>query len=367
MYSIQSWDIGSLPLRIEEKTINEGARRTNSILPRLGFSDHPSKLFEEEVVNAFIDKVNSGLDHPNYPQLRDMNVMFLEMMRGNKKVEGKYYVHEELDLGQNRIIPEMLVLKQNMTKIRTVTGKNKINVKICVTGPYTLSSFFVNRNPDLFKQLGMFLSKIVSNSIFRTKKGEVSLLSVDEPLLGIIDDPLVDHGTRGREALAKGLEDIYRSATSKGIETCIHLHDTSNDVFWDITGLDIIETHVEDPLYELESTVKLLKEKEKKLKASVAITLFDKLIEKYLNQKNYVDIPEIIGKIWGKINSGTLNPGDFLEEEKVIEKRLRKLVKRFGVEKVPYAGPECGLIGYPGYEVAIDYLKRISRVIKNFK
>jgi len=281
---VQSWDIGSLPLRVEEKTIREGASSTDSILGKLGFPIQQSRIFEEEVVTAFIDKLNSGLDYPNYPQFRDMNHMFLEMISGVERIEGKYHVHDVLGLGKNRVIPEMLVLKQNISNIRDKTGKSKINVKMCVTGPYTLSSLFINRSPELFNQLGSCLSKVVSNSIFRTRTGEVKLLSVDEPLLGMIDDTLLDRGSLGREALLKAMRNVYHSAKSRNLETCIHLHDTSNDLFWDIQDLDIIETHVEDPLYELESTVKLLEEKDKKLRGSVALTPFDKLIETMLKK-----------------------------------------------------------------------------------
>jgi hypothetical protein len=36
----------------------------------------------------------------------------------------------------------------------------------------------------------------------------------------------------------------------------------------------------------------------------------------------------------------------------------------FGEEKIPYAGPECGLGGFPTYECAVKYLGRISSAIK---
>ncbi|NIW51525.1 MAG: hypothetical protein GWN17_04750, partial [Candidatus Korarchaeota archaeon] len=107
--------------------------------------------------------------------------------------------------------------------------------------------------------------------------------------------------------------------------------------------------------------------KDKKLRASVAVTLFDKLIENSLKNTNPANIPEIVGKTWEKIYEGTLDPSIFLEDEKVIKKRLKRLVNRFGVDRVPYSGPECGLGGFPEYNLAINYLKRISKAIKNFK
>ena len=75
----------------------------------------------------------------------------------------------------------------------------------------------------------------------------------------------------------------------------------------------------------------------------------------------------MMGVTWEKINEGTLDPGKFLESEKVIKKRLRKLLNKFGADKLPYAGPECGLGGFPEYNLAIKYLKRVCKAIKDVK
>jgi len=39
---------------------------------------------------------------------------------------------------------------------------------------------------------------------------------------------------------------------------------------------------------------------------------------------------------------------------------LVEMVGRFGIERVPYAGPECGLRGFPTYECALECLRRVS-------
>jgi len=49
-----------------------------------------------------------------------------------------------------------------------------------------------------------------------------------------------------------------------------------------------------------------------------------------------------------------------------MKKRLKKIQETFGAERVPYAGPECGLGGFPSYGVAIEYLRRVTDVVKQF-
>jgi methionine synthase II (cobalamin-independent) len=48
-------------------------------------------------------------------------------------------------------------------------------------------------------------------------------------------------------------------------------------------------------------------------------------------------------------------------------KRLEKVVREFGVERVPYAGPECGLWSFPSYQLAIDSLEKVAKVITHLK
>ena len=48
-----------------------------------------------------------------------------------------------------------------------------------------------------------------------------------------------------------------------------------------------------------------------------------------------------------------------------MKNRLKKIIETFGTEKVPYAGPECGLKGFPTYNCAIEYLKRVSEAAKS--
>jgi hypothetical protein len=61
---ISSYDVGSLPLRVGESIIWDGARRSQTLLSLVSGSDEASEIFEEEVVTAFADKLKAGIDIP---------------------------------------------------------------------------------------------------------------------------------------------------------------------------------------------------------------------------------------------------------------------------------------------------------------
>jgi len=79
-----------------------------------------------------------------------------------------------------------------------------------------------------------------------------------------------------------------------------------------------------------------------------------------------LELDEKTAEVWRKIGKGMLDPKNFLENESLMKKRLENILKIFGTERVVYAGPECGLGGFPTYETAIEYLRRVASVVKQF-
>jgi len=364
---ILSYDVGSVPLRVKESTISEGARRSLTLLPFLGVSDKEVNTFEGEVVSAFSDKLNAGLTIPNYPQFRDMNSMFLELIRGIEKGESGYVTLRTPSARPGSKIAEVDVLKRNASKVRDLTGIDRVRVKACVTGPYTLASLFQVRSPKLFADLGHSISEIVSNTLFKTRHGELSLLCIDEPVLGFLNDPLIDYGSEGRESIKKAWEEICVTAASRGVETAMHLHNTSDDLFWEVEHLNIVESHADDPLYAQEITKKRLEERDKRLKASIAVTLFDNLIVSHLKKIGFNgDVQQEVGETWTDIRHGLVDPLTFMDDSATLKKRLKNIVKRFGAEWVSYAGPECGVGGWPTYESAMECLRRVADTVEIF-
>jgi len=344
---VESYDVGSLPFEGELNLFLKGA-----FLYTHEPEQESAKLFEKTIMQCFLDKLEVGIDSPNYPQFRDMNEMFLLMMNGIEKIKGGYIEVKTPSLKSGEgTIPEVAVIKENAKQIYTKIGR-PFKLKVCITGPYTLAAMFPYKNQETFLNLAKVLAKIVERNVFKNKHGEVALIVLDEPTFGLLNDPLIDYGSKGRDFLLKAWETVFKAAKARNVKTGIHLHSTSDGLFWQVESLQIIDSHVEDPLYEVKATKKRLEEKDKFLKASIFISSFDQLIKKRIlatssEKLSATTLNEQIAKIWKQIDSKKLDPTTFLEEI--------------------YAGPECGLRGFPNYTCAIECLRRTANATEAFR
>jgi len=288
--------------------------------------------------------------------------MFLNMLKGLEVLEGRYIEIGRLEVKDPRI-PEVLVAREAAPELADGLGLDKVRLRICITGPHTLSFSFAFRSPGLLRRLGQVLAEIAKANLVSDRRFEVAVLALDEPTFGVVDDVLVEPGSEGREALLKAWEEVFSVAKSRGVLTCLHLHSTSDGLFWQVGGLRMIESHVDDPLYRLDETKRFLDEHDKVLRASICKTDFDELISRHIKAErpgaSEEEVMEAVGEAWKAMGSGRLDPAVFLEPAGVMVKRLRAVLERFGPDRVPFAGPECGLRGFPTYGVAIEYLRRV--------
>ena len=83
------------------------------------------------------------------------------------------------------------------------------------------------------------------------------------------------------------------------------------------------------------------------MKTSICKTDYDQLIREKLAKNNQkiskLELDEKTAETWKKIRKGVIDPNTFLEDKPLMKKRLKKILETFGAERVPYAGPECGL------------------------
>ena len=361
---VESSDGGSLPFTGDFERFSKGAL----LYERSG--NDSTEFFERKTVDSLLDKMRAGIDVPNFPQYRDMNQMFLEMIEGIEKINGGYIETAPLTVKDGKsLIPEVLAVKNHSKEISKKLGR-PFKLRVCITGPCTLSSLFAYRDKGTFTRLANVLSKIVEHNIFKNKHGDVSLIALEEPVFGLIDDPLLDRGSEARENLLKAWESIFQKASSKNVTTSLHLHNTSDELFWEAKALSVIESHVNDYLYQAKRTKELLESRDKFLKASVATTDFDQLIREGVvassQQKlSETAINEKIAEAWKSITDRKLEPTTFLENVDLMRNRLVKIVERFGENRVLYSGPECGLKGFPTYECALECLRRVSKATKD--
>ncbi len=353
---MKSVDVGSLPFQGDEGALKRGAK-----------GGAEQTYFERVVVDYFLKKLRAGLGVATYPQLRDMCHMFLEELDGLVKVNDKYAVVEVIK-PKRKSIPEVDAVFKHSEEIYEDVGR-PFSMRVCVTGPYTLASFIIEPTPEQILSLADALSQIAEGSLQRSGWGGVEVLWVEEPLFGVVDDPRLDYAGEWSEALLKAWDKIFYTASTRGVVCAMHLHNTSNRVFWDLNRLDVIEAEADDYIFRSEKTRSLLERYGKRLKASICSTHLDKLAEKAAERiPRYSNLTkeQKIGQIWADIKRGIEDPTILLESEDEIRSRLKQIVSLVGLENVPYAGPECGLKGFFSLDVALLYLKRCSDVVKGF-
>jgi len=361
---VESCDAGSLPFVGGFQKFLEGASDYGRAV------NESTEFFEKMVVEGFLDKVKAGIDVPNYPQYRDMNQMFFDMIEGVGKVNGGYIETAALTLKEGKgVIPEASAIKNRSQEIHEKLGE-PFKLRMCVTGPYTMSSFFAYKDKGTFTRLGNVLAQVIETNLFSNKQGSVCLVSVDEPVFGFVDDPLLDRGSEGRENLLKAWESIMAKIRAKGARTCLHLHNTSDELFWEVKALNLVESHVDDSFYQANRTKERLESTDKFLKASIAVTDFDQLIRNNViatstHKLDEISINEKIAETWKTLTKKQTDPKIFLENTQLMKERLTKIIEYFGENRVPYAGPECGLRGFPTYESALECLRRASKAVRD--
>ncbi len=361
----ESCDVGSLPFPGDIDKFLGGASNFGS-----SAEDSRVEYFRRRIIESFSDKLEAGIAVPSFPQFRDMSNMFLSMMDGVEKVRGGYVEIAPLSFQREKsIVPEVAAIRKHSQDFYEKLG-HSFQVRVCVTGPFTLASQFLYKDRNIFTRIGTALSQIVESNIFNNKHGSVRVVSLDEPVFGLIDDPLMDKGSEARDNLRKAWKLILEKASSRNVQTCLHIHRTRDELFWEIEPLDIIETHIKDPIYETKRTKKLLESTDKFLNASMTATDFDQLIRDYLiatsqQEMSETTINEKIGELWKDINKGKVKPEIFLESTDSMRKQLTKTIANFGANRIAYGTPECGLKSFPTYECALECLRRIARAAKS--
>ncbi len=351
---MKSVDVGSMPFQGDHERLDRGAGE-----------EADRDYFEETILAYFIGKLEAGLDVATYPQLRDMCKMFLEAIDGLAKVDGRYAAIDHLK-PRLKGIPEVDAITRHAKEVYDATGRI-YSMRVCITGPYTLSTLLLRPDEGQILELAEALTTIAEGSLQGTRYGGVEVLVVEEPILGVVDDARLDYRGGWYETLLEAWDRILYPASCRGILCGIHLHSTSNNIFWSIDRLNIIELGAEDPLFASEKTPNLLRVHDKALKASICVTDVDRLAAKAAQSiEPYSRLPgqEGLGRLWADITRGRADPAVLLEDRETISKRLSSIVERIGRENLPYAGPECGLKGFITLENALTLLKRCSEVVK---
>ena len=319
-------DVGSLPLPDD--------------VDREEFSESFADL-EEDSLELYRDlmelKLESGLDVPCYPQLREMNDQYLSVLRDNEVLEEPYLVEKS-----SAMLPEFEALDRMDLDLPPL--------KICITGPLeiTISEFDGAIYEDVMMNIAKSLKRFV-DSARSFDSFDVEVVSVDEPSLGTNPDLNLDPET---------LLEAWDIVGECSDEVQIHLH---SPLYYETVcrseNIDIIDiATASTPEYLQDIDPEKLEESGKRLRIGVSRTDVLSLASEF-NESEDVNVWKE-GSDWDEFL-------DEVESPLEIEGRIDKAYQRFG-DLIEYMGPDCGLSGSKRLDLARTILENTGEAMDSY-
>ena len=334
-------DIGSYPL--PDGLTREWIKEAFTAIETPAYKD---KLYEV-IKDALWQKLNAGVEVPNYPQFQNMITQFSEPIMDADRVEAPLLVKEA-----EAKIPELDAVEELAVAYKDQKGE-KLKLRICVTGPIELyyKLFTPPVYSDVLSNIANSVGRFIKRAIEGAKHYEVVCASIDEPSMGL--DPRIEE-----EGIITALELASEYAYRRGIDTQIHLH---SPIFYEtvcrVEGLKVIglESAAKPSLLTLIDKNQL-ENYDKFLRIGVSRTDILSMAAEYdeIHHTNAFKDKGVLETIVREYNS----------PEKVT-KRLEKAYALFG-ERIRYVGPDCGLGPFPSQELAFMALKNTAVGIQAF-
>jgi 5-methyltetrahydropteroyltriglutamate--homocysteine methyltransferase len=331
-------DIGSFPLPkgMNREWIAQAVKNND---PKL----------QELIKTTMQQKIDAGVEIPTYPQFRDMNQMFLEIINDESAQEEPLIVRKE-----KANILELSALEDVGAQYIKNTGK-KLKIRVCVTGPLELylNQFGGTAYKDVLNAFATSIDRFIANSINNAKQFRIATISIDEPSIGINPQIMFNDND-----IIEALNIAARTAGLNQIDTQIHLHSPLYyKLVCKVPSIGIIGVEsAANPSYLSLIDKKDLEDHDKFLRIGVSRTdifgMAAVLNEKYSTNvwKEPARLEEIVTE---------------METPGTIAKRLHKAYSIFG-GRIKYAGPDCGLGSWPSPELAFKLLKNTGIGIKEF-
>ncbi len=294
-------------------------------------------------------KIDAGVYIPTYPQFRDMNQMFLEIINDESAQEEPLIVRKE-----KAKILELSALEDVGAQYFKNTGK-KLNVRVCVTGPLELylNQFGGTAYKDVLNAFATSIDRFIANSIDNAKQFRIATISIDEPSIGI--NPQIMFSDND---IIEALTFATKTSGSHKIDTEIHLHSPLHyKLICRVPSIGIIGVEsAANPSYLDLVDKKDLEDHDKFLRVGISRTdIFG--MAAVLNEKYGTNVWKEPARL-EEIVTEMETPG-------TIAKRLHKAYSIFG-DRIKYAGPDCGLGSWPSQELAFKLLKNTGLGIKDF-
>jgi 5-methyltetrahydropteroyltriglutamate--homocysteine methyltransferase len=332
-------DIGSFPLPkgINREWVEQAQKNNDPKLPNI-------------LKDAMQQKIDAGVDVPTYPQFRDMNQMFLEIINDESAQEEPLIVSKE-----RAQIMELSAMADVGAQYFNKTGQ-KLNIRLCVTGPIELymKQWGGGAYKDILFAFAKSVDRFISNSIDNAKQFRIATISIDEPSIGINPQIMFFESE-----IIEALTIASKTAGLNKIDTEIHLHSPLHyKLVCRVPSIGIIGVEsAANPSYLDLIDKKDLEDFDKFLRIGVARTdIFG--MAAVLNEKYNTNV----WKEPAKLDEITIQ----METPQIIAKRLQKAYDIFG-DRIKYAGPDCGLGSWPSQGLASNLLKNTGVGIKEFQ
>jgi 5-methyltetrahydropteroyltriglutamate--homocysteine methyltransferase len=333
-------DVGSFPLpkSVERKNFEKAyamAREWAAEGRDFKENDFLFKNFYMVVAASFKMKCEAGLDVVNYPQHYDICRQFTEVI--HKAMEKGTYIVEKKDA----VIPEVYVISREAKKLCEELRKDKIALRVCVTGPLELylKEIGATAYRDVLLMFAETTRRFAENSLLNSKHVKTEVVSLDEPSFGFRDV------AAEKDVVIDVLEKAFNFS---GVVKQIHVHSPSRIAeILEVKNIDVVSVEYAASPRNLEGISKSMLEKaNKQIRVGIART----------------DIDAILAELYEK---GLREPQiwQIVEDENIIMGRFEKAKAKFE-DRLTFTGPDCGLGGWPTQEAAQLLLKRTVDAVK---
>ncbi|MFW9934200.1 MAG: hypothetical protein ACFFDU_01540 [Candidatus Thorarchaeota archaeon] len=364
---IQPTDVGSFPLvGIDLKQYIRGAVDLED-----GRNTEAATYFIHEHNAAFIQKMaalGSQVSVPCYVQSsidRDMLSQFLDpIVRHGKGLqkEADTYLWDGTPIRlppERAQVAEMLALQQGAKTICQEFEIDAIEYRACITGPFEMASRLwrsmgINLRYDeaLIEAFTTIVQSYMKNAQIQTKYLQPHVMTLDEPSIGVT-----------------GVGDLFTD--TKTDPHLSHLLTNWNRIFSVIPSHQYRGLHLHaSPYHQLASADWNLLEAH--LGVIVSKTWLidnDKFLRAAVMRTEGPTIPDTsdLRYAWDQIQSGAFHP--YIQAKEEMMHYLQTAVNRYGLDRIPFAGPECGLGSWNwkyGDDMALTSLKRLHQIVMDF-
>ncbi|MFX1510872.1 MAG: hypothetical protein ACFFBR_11265 [Promethearchaeota archaeon] len=364
---IRPTDIGSFPLG----DINFEHYIQGAIDLEDGKHTEAAAYFVQQHNIAFIRKLQAlGPTYgvPCYVQssvMRDMLTQFLNpIIRHGSGLDktGDTYLWDGSTIQlppRNAQVAELLALQQGAKLICEELSIERIEYRACITGPFEMSTrlwqsmgFSPRYDESLIEAFATIVKAFLKNAQISTKYLNPLIITLDEPSVGVTgvgdifmdveSDPQLAHLIR---TWNRSLS-VVRSQCFRGL----HLHASPYHQLG-YANWNLLEAHLGVVV------------------SKAWLQEHDKFIRAAILQTEEPTIPANIDLrvAWDEIQSGHYQP--YLQPQEEMQQYLSHAIDRYGADRVPFAGPECGFGSWNwnyGDEMVLANLRTMHRVITTF-